>query len=97
MDLASNFFQPDIKEVSLQPGGSSHSSYAGIKDIISLKIRKVLSKKVIVGSFPDSHSCIFTRDKKDGNKGIILNLNRPNKSINYKDSKIGNVIKLLKH
>ena len=70
--------------------------------IISVKIKKLLKKSVIVCSAPEESefiSGIFTKDKRDGNKRMILNLKKFMKFVNYKHFKmefINNVINIVK-
>ena len=87
------------------PTQNSRSSYplsSKENEVISVEIKKLLRKSVIVYSTPEEGefiSGIFTRDKKDGNKRMILNLNKFNKFVNYKLFKmesINNVINLIK-
>ena len=62
--------------------------------IISEAIAKLLSKKVFIESYSESEgyiSGIFTRNIKDRNKRIILNLKKFDKFINYKYFKIDSV------
>ena len=60
--------------------------------------QETTGKKVIRVSWSevnDSTSGVFTRDKKNGNKKMILNLNKINKFVNYEHFKmesINNVI-----
>jgi len=62
--------------------------------IIKLEIAKLLKKKVIA---PTIHpiqgfvSTIFTRDKKDGTKRMILNLKKLNEYINYNHFKMESI------
>ena len=51
-------------------------------EIISVEIKKLLKKSVIVSNTPDEAefiSCIFTREKKDCNNRMMLNLKKFNK------------------
>ena len=53
-------------------------------EIISVEIKKLLKKLVIVYNTPDEAefiSCIFTREKKDCNNRMMLNLKKFNKII----------------
>ena len=58
---------------------------------ISAEIMELLKEKVIVHStswYNEFISGIFTRNKKDGNKRMILNLKNFNKFVNYEHFKI---------
>lgn len=62
--------------------------------IISEDIAKLLSKRVFIESYSESEgyiSGVFTRNKKDRNKRIILNLKKIDKFMNYKYFKIDSI------
>ena len=57
-----------------------------ITEVILIKIKKLLEKKVIkVGrsGLNEFISGVFTRDKKAGNKSVIVYLKKSNKFVNY--------------
>ena len=70
-------------------------------EVISIEIEKLLEKKVIKVIRPEVYEFtlgVFTRDEKDGNKRMILNLKKFNKFVNYEHFKmvsIKNVINLI--
>lgn len=72
------------------------------KLVIDTEVNKLLAKKVIIPceeKFNGYVSGIFTRDKKDGSKRMILNLKQLNTFIVYKHFKmesINNVIDMLR-
>ena len=102
MDIITNGLKLDLKELPTQNSRSSYPLSSKENEVISVEIEKLLKKSVIVYSTPEKGefiSGIFTRDKKDGNKRMILNLKKFNKFVNYKHFKmesINNVINLIK-
>ena len=65
---------------------SNYSLSAKENEVISTEIKKLLKKKVIVHGTTEYNefiSGIFTRNKKDGSKRMILNLKNFNKFVNY--------------
>ena len=71
-------------------------------EVISTEIKKLLKKKVIVCTTAEHNefiSGIFTRNKRDGNKRMILNLKNVNRFVNYKHFKmesINNVLNIIR-
>ena len=69
--------------------------------MISAKIKKLLKKKGIVHKTTEYNefvSVIFTMNKKDGSKRMILNLKNFNEFVNYKYFKmesINNVLNII--
>ena len=79
MDTISNCLKLDLKQLPTQNSMSSYPLSSTENEIISVGIKKLLKKLVIVYSTPEEGefiSCIFTRDKKDGNERMILNLKK---------------------
>ena len=101
LDIISNGLKLDLMEMPIQNQYSIHPLAKNETEIVSSEIQKLLNKKVLVHTKPEIGqfvSGVFTRDKKDGNKRMILNLKRFNNFINYKHFKmesINNVINLL--
>ena len=101
LDIISNGLKLDLMEIPIQNHYSVHPLSKDETEIISTEIQKLLNKKVVVPSKPEIDqfvSGVFTRDKKDGNKRMILNLKKFNHFINYQHFKmesINNVINLL--
>lgn len=58
LDL-SNGLQLDLIEILLQQGSGSHSLSMKETDIVSLGTQKLLSKKVIAGSIPNTDEIIL--------------------------------------
>ena len=71
-------------------------------EVISTEIKELLKKKFIVHSTTEYNefiSGIFTRNKKDGSKRMILNLKSFNEFVNYKHFKmesINNVLNIIR-
>ena len=101
MDIINNCLKLDLKQLPTQNSMSSYPLSSKENEIISVGIKKLLKKSVIVYSTPEEGefiSGIFTRDKKDGNKRMILNLKKISKFANYKHcnmESINNVINLI--
>ena len=91
-----------LKEIPTQNSRSTYPLSSKENEIISIEIKKLLNKLVIVYSKAEEGefiSGVFDRDKKDGNKRMILNLKKINKFVNYKHIKmesINNFINLTK-
>ena len=84
LDIITNGFKLDLKQLPTQNTRSFYSLSSSENEIISVEIKKLLKESVIVYSTPEEGeviSGIFTRDKKDGNKRMILNLKKFNKFI----------------
>ena len=102
MDIITNSLKLDLKQLPTQNSRSSYPLSSEKNEIISVEIKKLLRKSVIVYSTPEEGEFIFrifTRDKKDSNKRMILNLKKFNKFVNYKHFKmesINNVINPIK-
>ena len=65
---------------------SNYSLSAKENEVISTEIKKLLKKKVLVHGTTEYNefiSGIFTRNKKDGSKRMVLNLKNFNKFVNY--------------
>ena len=72
MDIISNCLKLDLKQLPTQNSMSSYPLSSKESEIISVGIKKLLKKSVIVYSTPEEGefiSGIFTRDNKDGKKG----------------------------
>ena len=101
LDIITNGLKLDLKQLPTQNSTSTYPLSSKENEIISVEIKKLLKKSVVACSTPDEGefiSIIFTRDKKDGNKRMILNLKTFNKFVNYKHFKIqsiNNVINLI--
>ena len=81
---------PTQKNLVFQNSRSTYSLSSKENYIISIEIKKLLKKLVIVYITPDEGefiSGIFARDKKGGNKRMILNLKKFNKN-RFKNSAI---------
>ena len=79
LDIVTNGLKLDLKQLLTQNSRSSYSLTIKEKEIILLEIKKILKKSVIVFSTPDEGefiSGIFSKDKKDDNKKMILNLKK---------------------
>ena len=102
MDIINNCLKVDLKQLPTQNSRSSYPLSSKENEIISVGIKKLLKKSVIVYSTPEEGefiSGIFTRDKKRWQNRMILNLKKINKFVNYKHFKmesINNVINLIK-
>ena len=69
----------DLKQLPTQNSSSSYPLSSKENETISVEIKKLLKKSVILYSTPEVGefmSGIFTGDKKEGNKRIILNLKK---------------------
>ena len=85
LDVITNSLQLDLKELPTQNIRPTYPLSSEENEITLIEIIKSLKKLVIVCCTPDEGefiSGIFTRDKKDGNKSMILNLNKFNKFVN---------------
>ena len=102
LDIITNGLKLDLKQLPTQNNRSSYLISSKDIEVISVEIKKLLKKLVIFYSTPEEGefiSGIFTRDKKDGNKRMILSLKKFNEFFNYKHFKmesINNVINLIK-
>ena len=100
LDISTNGLKLDPKHLT-QNSRSTYPLSSKENEIISVEMKKLLKKLVIVYSTPvegEFISGVFTRDKKDGNKRMILNLKKLNKFVNYdhiKIESINNVINLI--
>ena len=77
LDIVTNGLKLELNELSCQYSRSNYPSSAKENEAISKEIKKLLKKKVIVHSTAEYNefiSSIFTRNKKDGSKTMILNL-----------------------
>ena len=77
LDIITNGLKLDLKQLPSQTSRSFYSLSSRENKIISVEIRKLLKKLVIVYITPEVGqfiSGIFTWDKKDRNKRMILNL-----------------------
>ena len=101
LDIITNGLKLDLKQLPTQNSRSSYPLSSKENEIISVEIKKLLRKSVIVYSSPEEGefiSGIFTREKKDSNKRMILISKKFNKFVNYKHFKvesINNVINLI--
>ena len=78
-NIITNGLRLDLKQQQTQNSRSSYPLSSKEKEIISVEIKKLFKKSVIVYSTPDEGefiSGIFTKDKKDDNKKMILNLQK---------------------
>ena len=102
MDIITDCLKLDLKQLPTQNSRSIYPLSSKENEIISVEIEKLLKKSIIAYSTPDEgefFSSIFTRDKKDGNKRMKLNLKKFNKFVYYKHFKkesINNAISLIK-
>ena len=82
LDAINNGLKVHLKQLPTQNSRSTCPLSSKKNKIISVEIKALLKKSVIVYSSPDEGefiSGIFTRDKKDGNKRMILNLKKKKK------------------
>jgi len=94
LDIISNGLKLDLMEMPIQNQYSIHPLAKNETEIVSSEIQKLLNKKVLVHTKPEIGqfvSGVFTRDKKAGNKRMILNLKRFNNFINYKHFKMESI------
>ena len=102
LDIITNGIKLDLKQLPTQNSRSSYPISNKENEVISVEIKKLLKKLVVVYSTPKEGefiSDIFTRDKKDDNKRMILNFKKFNKFVNYKHfqmESINNIISLIK-
>ena len=102
LDIVTNGLKFDLKELPTQSSRPAYPLSPKENEIISIEITKLLKKLVTVYSTPNEGEFIsvtFTRDKKDDNKRMILNLKEFNSFIKYKNFKmesLNNVINLIK-
>ena len=101
LNIITNSLKLDLKELPTRSIRSTYPLSSKENEIISIKITKLLTKLVIVYSTPGEGefiSFIFTKDRKDGNKRMILNLKKFNRFVSYKHFKMEpiNVISLIK-
>ena len=91
-----------LNELSCQYRKSNYPLPNKEKEVISIEIKKLLKKKFIVRStteYKEFISGIFTRNKIDGTKRMILNVKNFNKLVNCKDFKmesINNVLNIIR-
>ena len=101
LNIITTSLKLDLKQLPTQNSRSFYPLSSKEKQIISVEIKKLLKKSVIIYSTPGEGeliSGVFTRDKKDGNRRMILKLKKINKFVNYKHLKmdsIKNVINLI--
>ena len=92
----------NLNELSCQYRKSNYPLPNKEKEVISIEIKKLLKKKFIVRStteYKEFISGIFTRNKIDGTKRMILNVKNFNKLVNCKDFKmesINNVLNIIR-
>ena len=78
LDIVTIGLKLGLNELPCQYSRSSYPLSAKENEVISTEIKKLLKKKVFVHSTTEYNefiSGIFTRNKKDGSKRMILNLN----------------------
>ena len=79
LDIVTTGLRLELNELPSQCSRSTYPLSAKDKEVISAEIMKLLKKKIIVHSTPEYNefiSSIFTRNKKNGNKSMILNLKK---------------------
>ena len=102
LDIVSKGLRLDFTELPEGQNSHSHPLSSAEDQIISEEITKLLSKKVIVETVREENdfvSGVFTRDKKDNSKRMILNLKKLNMSIEYQHFKmehINDVLNIIK-
>ena len=77
LDIVTNGVKLELNELPCQYSRSNYPLSAKENEVISTEIKKLLKKKVIVHSTTEYNefiSGIFTRNKNDGIKRMILNL-----------------------
>ena len=82
LDIKTNGLKLDLKQLPTQNIRSIYPLSSKENEIFSLEIKKLLKKSVIVYSTPDEGefiSGIFTRDRKDAKKRMMLNLKKKKK------------------
>ena len=101
LDIIKNGLKLDLQQYPHQEHYSTHPLSKIEAKVINLELEKLIKKKVIIYSKHEPNqfvSGIFTRDKKDGNKRMILNLKKFNKIVNYEHFKmetINNVLNII--
>ena len=101
MDIITYGLELDLKQSQTQNSRPTYPLSSNENQIISVEIKILLKKSVIAYSTPgeDEFIFLFIRDKKYGNKRMILNLKKFNKFFYYKHFKmesIKNFINLIK-
>ena len=84
----------DFEQIPFQSGYRIHPRSESETNIIIAEVTKLLKKGVIVKSKPevgDFVSGVFTRDKKDNTKRMILNLKNLNSNVYYKHFKMESI------
>ena len=87
LDIITNGLKLDLRELPTQNNRPTYPLSSKENEIISIEITKLPKNLVIVYSTPDAGgfiSGIFTRNKEDVNKRMILNLKKFNKFVNYR-------------
>ena len=91
LDIVNNGLKLELNQLPSQCSKFTYPLSFNENEDISAEIMKLLKKKVIVHSTPEYNefiSGIFPRNKKDGNKIMILNLKIFNKFVNYEHFRI---------
>lgn len=98
LDIVSKGLELELTEIPFQNVYNNHSLSNDEKDVLSQEISKLRAKKVIIPSRPEAGqfiSSVFPRDKKNGNKRMILNLKKFNKFVDYKHFKMESITHVL--
>ena len=77
LDIVTNGLKLELNELPCQYSKSSYPLSTKEKEVISTEIKKLLKNKVIARStreYTEFISGIFTGNKKDGSKRMVLNL-----------------------
>ena len=102
LDIVTNGLKLELYELPCQYSRSNYPLSVKENEVISMEIKKLLKKKVIVHRTTEYNkliSGIFTWNKKDGSKRMILNLKNFNKFVNFKHFKmesINNVLSIIR-
>ena len=93
-DIVTNGLRLDFKEIPKNRQYQFRTLKNDELDIVKAEVDKLLSKQVICESRRERNdylSNVFTRNKKDGGKRMILNLKQFNTRITYRHFKMGSI------
>ena len=94
LDIVTNGLRLDFKEIPKNRQYQFRTLKNDELDIVKAKVDKLLSKQVICKSRRERNdylSNVFTRNKKDGGKHLILNLKQFNTHITYRHFKMESI------
>jgi len=98
LETIHNGLKLDFADIPIDRNFFAHPISNSESKIIDIEIEKLLNKKVVMESPTENLefiSGVFTREKKDGTKRMILNLKHFNTHINYKHFKIESIQNVL--